>query len=281
MISAAITDEDYRFIRTLVYDRSRINLGPNKKELVRNRLLKRLQVLGLENFGSYCRLLRKEKGDEEKTAVLDSISTNVTHFFREWKHFEFLQTTVLPQWAAGLRRRRSEPWRIWSAACSSGEEPFSLAILFADFFRRQPRVEPQTWEIFATDLSSRVLATAREAVYKSERVKLPDPSWLQTYFQKGIDAWDGYYRIKSELRERVEFTHLNLVEWPYPCSGKFDVIFCRNVMIYFDKPTQEQLIPRLAQYLTPGGFLFIGHSEKLPDIDHGLKRIRPSIYQRM
>ncbi len=281
MITGSITDEDYSFIRKLVYDRSRINLGPNKKELVRNRLQKRVQVLGLKSFDAYCCLLKKEKGDEEKTAVLDSISTNVTHFFREWKHFEFLQDTALPQWGGRLRRKRIEPLRIWSAACSSGEEPYSLAIILADFFRRQPQFQPESWEIFATDISSRMLSTAREAVYKSERVKLPDSSWLHSYFQKGIGTWDGYYRVKSELRERVEFDRLNLVEWPYPCSGKFDAIFCRNVMIYFDNPTQEQLIPRLTQYLAPGGFLFVGHSERLLNIECDLKCLQPSIYQRV
>lgn len=281
MISGAIADEEYSFIRKLVYDRSRINLGPNKKELVRNRLQKRLQVLGLKSFGAYCDLLNKETGDEEKSALLDAISTNVTHFFREWKHFEFLRDIALPQLEYRPRQNPGEPLRIWSAACSSGEEPYSLAITLAEFFRNRPQFPSQTWDVFATDISSRMLSTASEAVYKSDRVHLPDPSWLPSYFQKGVGAWDGYYRVKSELRERVEFNRLNLTESPHPCRHQFDAIFCRNVMIYFDNSTQRQLTPHLIQHLTPGGFLFVGHSEKLLGIEHGLKSLRPSIYQRV
>lgn len=279
MTASPIADEDYSFIRKLVYDWSGINLGPNKKELVRNRLQKRLQALGLKNFDAYCRFLDEEECDNEKTALLDAISTNVTHFFREWKHFEFLQESALPQWENRFQRKPGEPLRVWSAACSSGEEPYSLAIILAEFFRCQPQFQPPAWKIFATDISSRVLSTARDAIYKSNRIKLPEPSWLHSYFQKGSGSWDGYCRVKSELRESVEFHHLNLAQWPYPFSTKFDAIFCRNVMIYFDSQTQQQLISHLMQHLAPKGFLFIGHSEKLLSIEHGLKHLRPSIYQ--
>jgi chemotaxis protein methyltransferase CheR len=215
------------------------------------------------------------------TDLLDVISTNVTDFFREWKHFEFLQSEVLSRWEKTVKERPREPFRIWSAACSSGEEPYSLAILLAEFFRRRPELQAQGWQVLATDISTRVLSAARQATYKVGRIKLPDPSWLRTYFQKGVGTWDGHYRIKPELRERVKFDRVNLVEWPYPFSDKFHAIFCRNVMIYFDRPTQEQLIPHFAQHLVPGGYLFVGHSESLLGIEHGLKCVKPSTYQRL
>lgn len=274
MPSGTIATEDYEFIRQLVYDRSRINLGPDKVDLVRSRVQKRLRALGLPDFESYCRLLNSRDGDDELTALLDVISTNVTEFFREWRHFEFLEGHVLPDWR---RPAADRVFRVWSAACSSGEEAYSLGILLAAFFQNPP---PTNWEIEANDISTRMLAAAQQGIYRDDRVKSPRPEWLRRYFQKGVGSYEGYYRVKAEVRERVQFRHLNLMHWPYPFTDRFHVIFCRNVMIYFDRPTQEQLVPRLVEQLAPGGYLFIGHSESLIGIDHGLKAVRPSIYQK-
>jgi chemotaxis protein methyltransferase CheR len=275
MKSGSIATQDYEFIRQLVYDQSRIDLGSDKTELVSSRVQKRLRALGLADFESYCQLLDSPAGREEVTCLLDVISTNVTEFFREWQHFEFLREVALPAWQS-RGSNSGEPFRVWSAACSSGEEPYSIAILLADFFRAQPSSK---WNVTATDLSTRMLAVAKDAVYKSERVKMPDSGWLRAYFQKGVKNWEGYYRVKTELRERIEFGHVNLMQ-PYPFRSKFQVIFCRNVMIYFDRETQEQLVPRLAEQLVPGGYLFVGHSESLIGIKHGLKTLRPSVYQK-
>ena len=279
MTSGAIAPREYDFIRKLVYERSRINLGPDKKELVRCRLYKRLKSLRLDSYKAYCNLLQRPDGDEEMMMLLDVISTNVTEFFREWKHFEYLRDTILPQWVTNGRGKQFEPIRIWSAACSSGEEPYSIAILLADFFRRRPHVPQRPVEIVGTDISTRMLDVARKGIYRKDRVKLPDPTWLQSFFQKGVGAMEGHYRVKSEISSTVKFDRLNLVEWPFPTSDKFDAIFCRNVMIYFDGPTQEQLVPHLVRRLAPGGYLFIGHSESLLGIEHGLKCVRPSAYQ--
>jgi chemotaxis protein methyltransferase CheR len=278
MTPTTIATEDYEFIRKLVYDQSRINLGSDKMELVRSRVQKRLRALGLSDFESYCRLLASPDGQEEFTSLLDVISTNVTEFFREWGHFEYLRDTVLPAWQSQSKRNPREPFRVWSAACSSGQEPYSIAILLADFFRAQPA---QEWRVVATDISTRMLAAAEEAVYRGERIKTPNPEWLRAYFQKGVGSWEGSFRIKPAIRERVSFRHLNLFNWPYPFTEKFDVIFCRNVMIYFDRPTQELLIPRLAEQLIPGGHLMVGHSESLVGIQHRLKSVRPSVYQNL
>jgi chemotaxis protein methyltransferase CheR len=279
MMSGAIAAKEYDFIRKLIYERSRINLGPDKKELVRCRLYKRLKSLGLDSYKSYCNLLKRQDGDDEMTMLLDVISTNVTEFFREWKHFEFLRDTVLPQLVSPGKIKQFEPIRIWSAACSSGEEPYSLSILLADFFRRHPQHARQTYEILGTDISTRMLAVARKGIYRNDRVKLPDPTWLHNFFQKGVGSMEGYYRVKSEISSSVKYDRMNLAEWPYPVLDKFHVIFCRNVMIYFDSATQEQLVPHLIRRLMPGGFLFIGHSESLLGIEHGLKCVRPSAYQ--
>jgi chemotaxis protein methyltransferase CheR len=276
-MSQGIATENYEFIRQLVYHHSRINLGPDKMGLVRSRVQKRLRALGLADFDSYCRLLDCPSGKEELTALVDVISTNVTQFFREMEHFEFLQNTFLPGYCAARKPSSREPLRVWSAACSSGQEPYSLAILLADFFRREPE---RPWQIVATDISTRMLEIGRQAIYPGNQIQLPAKDWLSAYFQKGAGSWEGHYRIKSCLRQRVQFRHLNLLQWPYPWREKFDVIFCRNVMIYFDRQTQEQLVSCLSGQLEAAGHLFVGHSESLIGIEHGLKRLRPSIYQK-
>jgi chemotaxis protein methyltransferase CheR len=271
-----IESESYDFIRGLVYDHSGINLGDDKTELVRSRLQKRLRILGLKSFKEYCALLNSSSGADEIPALLDVISTNVTDFFREWSHFEFIRDRVLPEWRSGPEKTGSI-FRAWSAACSSGEEPYSLSILLNECLRRESGAG---WKIMATDLSTRMLATAERAIYRQERVKLPQSEWLRRYFQQGRGNVAGYYRVKAEVRQTVEFSRLNLMETQYRFPQKFHTIFCRNVMIYFDRKTQEQLVPRLAEQLEPGGYLMVGHSESLVSITHGLKCIKPSIYQK-
>lgn len=275
---ATIDTEEYEFIRRLVYERSRINLGPDKTELVSSRVAKRLRALRLSGFGDYCDLLRSPAGEEEMTDLLDVISTNVTDFFREAEHMRHLAETVLPEWQAAKPVAASDKvFRVWSAACSSGEEPYTLAVVLAEYFRENT---PRDWRIVASDISTRILEKARQGVYQQERVKLPRAEWLARYFQRGTGDFAGYCRVKPLLRERVAFQHLNLMHWPYPFREPFQVIFCRNVMIYFDRPTQEQLIARLKEQLAPGGYLFVGHSESLVGIEHGMKCARPSIYRR-
>ena len=274
--AGSISTVEYEFIRRLVYDHSRINLGHDKLELVRCRVQKRLRALNLQSFEAYCQLLDSADGQEELTALLDVISTNVTQFFREMDHFQFLEATVLPQFTVQAKRRGRDLLRVWSAACSSGQEPYSLAILLSQFFKHSLDIQ---WRIAATDISTRMLEAGRHGIYREEQVRLPEDAWLRAHFQKGTGSWGGHYQIKPRLRNMVEFRHLNLFDWPYPWSEKFHIVFCRNVMIYFDRPTQEQLVSRLAAHIEPGGFLFVGHSESLIGIEHGLKSLRPSVYQ--
>jgi chemotaxis protein methyltransferase CheR len=272
MIAAA----EYDFIRRLVYDRSRINLGPDKVELVCSRLRKRARALRLEGLEAYIELLRSPAGDEEMTGLMDAISTNVTHFFREPDHFDFLRSTVLPEWEAARTRKPADVFRAWSAACSSGEEPYTLAITLAEHFKNQP---DRNWRIAASDISTQMLGRAEEAIYPQERVKLPEPAWLRRYFQRGVAPYEGTYRVKPDLRRHVSFHHVNLFQSSYEFTDTFDVIFCRNVMIYFDRKTQELLVLRLRDQLTRGGYLIVGHAESLIGIDHALTNVRPSIYR--
>jgi chemotaxis protein methyltransferase CheR len=272
-------DSDYQFIRSLVYERSRINLGPDKRELVAARLGKRLRAMQIASISDYCSYLRTWEAQDEVANLIDAISTNHTYFFREDHHFEFLRTSALPELAG---RRRAEHWpvlRIWSAACSSGEEPYSLAITLAETL---PGLATDlSWRIDATDISHRVLDRARAAIYSAEGVvgHVPD-ALVNKYFQRGFGPQEGKYRVKPFLQEHVVFSHLNLIDGPFPFSDQFHVIFCRNVMIYFDRPTQEDLVARLVRQLVPGGYLLVGHSESLTGIRHSLTLLAPATYRR-
>jgi chemotaxis protein methyltransferase CheR len=272
-------DSDYQFIRNLVYERSRINLGSDKRELVAARLGKRLRAMQLASIGDYCSFLRTPEAQDEVANLIDAISTNHTFFFREGHHFEFLRANILPEMVG---RRSAERWpvlRIWSAACSSGEEPYSLAIELAEVL---PALAVDwAWHIEATDISHRVLDRGRAAIYSEESVVGHVPPLLLTkYFQRGFGPQAGKYRVKPALQERVNFSHLNLIDGQFRFSDSFQVILCRNVMIYFDRPTQEELVSRLAGQLVPGGYLLVGHSESLTGIRHPLTLVAPAIYRR-
>lgn len=269
-----LTDDDFQFLCGLIYERSRIHLGPEKRVLVASRLTKRLRELQLDGYSEYCDLLRSAAGQAELPFLIDRISTNHTHFFREQKHFEFLETRFLPAWQAKFKAQ-GEPLRVWSAASSTGEEPYTIAIHLAEHLAP---AQAGAWSIEATDISTRVLAVARQGVYEQERVAGVSAEQLRRYFQKGVGEWAGQFRVKAELRERVRFHHLNLLEPPYPFTRPFHLIFCRNVMIYFDRPTQEALVSHLTDALVPGGHLLVGHSESLGNIKHTLKALQPAVY---
>ncbi len=267
-------DSEFEFIRTLVYEHSRISLGPDKRELVSARLGKRLRATQAGNIGEYCALLQSSEAAAEMGHLIDAISTNHTFFYREAAHFEFLQKTIVPEMAARARTERWTRFQVWSAACSSGEEPYSIAMTLARALPTWP------WQIAATDISRRILARAEAAIYSQEAVERLPAEVIKANFQRGFGPQEGLYRVRSSLRERVGFHHLNLLEGEPPFRDPFQVIFCRNVMIYFDRPTQEELVGRLARHLVPGGYLLVGHSESLSHIRHQLRMIRPATYQR-
>jgi chemotaxis protein methyltransferase CheR len=267
---------EYEFIRQLVYEHSRIHLGAGMKEMVGQRLHRRLTATGLDSYQDYCDYLKSPGGEEELTGLIDAISTNVTSFFGEGPQFDFLASTLLPQWVAEPGRRPGDVFRAWSAACSSGEEPYSIAIVLDDFFSRH---RPYRGQVIASDISTRMLQRAQEGIYRLEQVKLPEVEWLKRYFLKGVGAYQGCCRVKDELKKLVAFHHANLLQPDFPAAGPVEVIFCRNVMIYFDQKTQEELVERLTGRLVPGGYLLVGHSESLIGLPHLLSTVCASVYR--
>ena len=272
----SLSEVDYRFIRDLVYERSRISLGDHKQELVAGRVAKRLRQLGLQSYSEYCDFLLTCDGEEELIDLVDAISTNHTSFFRDPGHFDFLRTQILPKLASAARNQ-ARKIRVWSAACSSGEEPYSIGICLAEFFSKTPG---WSWEIDATDISTRILARAEAGIYEADHVKLPQPEWLRRYFQRGVNSYAGHYRVKVELRSQVHFHHVNLFQRSYPFPPGYQIVFCRNVMIYFDRATQQQLLKRLADHSAPGALLFVGPSESLIGIRDCFRYCAPGVYQK-
>jgi chemotaxis protein methyltransferase CheR len=270
-------DNEFEFIRTLVYEHSRIQLGPDKRELVAARLGKRLRATKTESIGQYCELLKRSDADDELAHLIDAISTNHTFFFRENAHFDFLRQQIVPEMLARHRTERWPQFSVWSAACSSGEEPYSIAMTLNEAL---PRTSGWNWRIEATDISHRILDKARNAIYRDDVVAKLPAATIKTYFQRGIGPQEGNYRVRAELRSLVTYHQLNLLEGEPPFRDPFQVIFCRNVMIYFDRPTQEELVNKLTRRLVPGGYLLVGHSESLTGIHHSLQLVKPAIYRR-
>lgn len=270
-----LSDKDYEFIRELIYNETRINLGHGKRELVSARIGKRLRATGCPSYSEYCEALRRNPGNSEFYNLIDAISTNHTFFFREINHFEYLEQTVLPEFSSGKLGNASK-LNIWSCACSTGEEPYSVSITLAEYFERFPQLD---WQINCSDISNRVLKFASDGIYDIEKLKQVKPEWKRKYFQKGEGKMDGYCRVRPELSKKLSFERINLFEPSYPWKNKFQLIFCRNVMIYFDRKTQEELVARLSKHLVPGGYLFIGHAESLAGINHPYNTIKPAVYR--
>jgi chemotaxis protein methyltransferase CheR len=267
-----LTDDNFIKFKDLIYNKCGICLHDGKKELVRARLNKRLRQTGIKTFTDYYKYLTQEDNGNELVVMLDAISTNKTSFFREIKHFDFLKENVFPSYAAGDYGRRL---RFWSAACSSGEEPYTLAISLLEYLG-QTNFDIK---ILATDISTKVLGEAQRGVYPEERIEdIPGPL-IRSYFQQGQGRQQGYYRVKPNLRNLISFKRFNLMD-KFPFNTIFQFIFCRNVMIYFDKKTQERLVNKFHQCLIPGGYLMIGHSESLTGVNHPFKYIQPSVYQK-
>lgn len=264
-----MTDAQYILLMRIIYDCAGINLGDSKKELLLARLNKILRRRKIRGFGEYLRILREDATGNELIMLLDAISTNVTHFFRESGHFEFLAERLASD------ERMANP-RIWSAGCSSGEEPYSIAVILLEYF---PRPLPPLPCILATDLSTRMLSRASEGVYSEKSAKDMDPVLMKKYFLRGKNSSEGMIRVKRELSSLITFQRQNLME-PFDFNGLFHFIFCRNVMIYFDSSTRQRLVERFFQVLEPGGYLIIGHSESLNSIQHQFRYVQPTIYRK-
>jgi chemotaxis protein methyltransferase CheR len=268
--SHLLKPREFEAIRRLAYDKFGLDLRQGKEELVAARLRKCMREGGFGSFEEYYQHVVGDPSGEAMAGMIDALATNHTSFMREAAHFDFLRREVLP----GLRDRpRIE---LWSAACSTGEEPYTLAFTLCDQFGAEVFRKVR---ILATDISTKALAAAKSAVYPAERFSGVPPAWLRQFLLRGEGRWEGHYRVKPEVRGQIEFARLNLVE-PFSQPNLFPVIFCRNVMIYFDKATQETLVNRLAACLEPGGHLFIGHAESLNRVRHALTYVRPAIYRK-
>lgn len=260
-----LSDQDFTRFQRLLFDIAGIHLAPAKKVMVVGRLGQRLRAHSLQCFSEYFQLLQRRQ-DELQVAV-DLLTTNETYFFREPRHFEFLREHLL----AGPWRPGS--LRIWSAACSSGEEPYSVAMLLAD------RLGESGWEVLASDLSTRVLERARSGVYPMHRAGLIPEDYLRRFCLKGMGEEEGTLLVERSLRDRVRFRQINL-NAPLPQLGAFDLVLLRNVLIYFPVETKREVVRRVAATLKPGGYLFVGHSESLNGLSSGLEQVRPAIYRR-
>ena len=269
-----LEEKDFRRISDMIYKHCGINLHAGKKELVRARLAKRLRLLNIRTFPEYIDHALNDPSGDEFTALVDSLSTNLTSFFRENQHFEYLKQNFLPGIIADKSKAGDRVIRAWSAGCSSGEEPYSIAITLLEAIKMDRGLGAK---ILATDISTQILAKAKVGVYDPERVAPVPPELKNRYLVSEKIDKRKVFKAGNALKDIIFFGHLNLMdEWPIKVP--LDFIFCRNVMIYFDKPTQERLVNRYWQNLNPGGLLFTGHSESLTGINHKFRYVQPTIY---
>ncbi len=270
MKSPEMAPETFKAFRSLILRLSGISLADNKEILLQARITKRMRKLGIPDFEAY--LEHVLANEEEVTQFLDVISTNVTSFYRESSHFEFLDKTV-KRW---LREGRPS-LRLWSAACSSGEEPYTLAMTLLEAAQN----EPIDFRILATDLSTKVLNLARKGCYSPQQLGQVPDRCLSRYFERAPRARDeDPYYVRTLLKDRITFARFNLTQIPFPMNGPFDVVLCRNVMIYFDAEFRRRLVLEMTRLLRPGGFLLVGHSESLGTQIRELSLVSPSIYAR-
>jgi chemotaxis protein methyltransferase CheR len=272
-----LCDRDFEKFSRLIFEASGIALTDSKKDLLRARLGKILRQRGIPSFRDYLKMVEEDSSGIEVVFMLDAISTNVTSLFREADHFRFLSDVAIPSIDKSREWPADKRFRGWCAGCSSGEEPYSLAVTIREAIPPEARWDVR---ILATDISTKVLAAAREGAYARPKLKDVPGHIVSRYFslETGGDGLDRY-RVSPEVRAMISFARLNLMD-PYPFKGPFDVVFCRNVMIYFDKKTQGELVNRFHRYIADGGYLFIGHSESLNGISHPFQYVRPSVYRK-
>jgi chemotaxis protein methyltransferase CheR len=273
-----LTDAEFTELAEMVYKHCGIDLHEGKRDLVRARLAKLTRVGGYRSAREYLDSVTADTTGEKFTGLIDALSTNLTSFFRENNHFEYLKRTLLPRLMAEKKSCGAQRLRVWSAGCSSGEEPYTLAMVLLEATNGG---SANGWDVklLATDISTRVLARAKRGVYDGDRLDSISPELRSKYVLPVQGSSDAEGQMSPLLQSIISFRHLNLMQ-PWPFKGPFDFIFCRNVMIYFDKPTQEALIARYHQVLAPGGTLFTGHSESLTGVRHAFKYVAPTIYAK-
>ncbi len=276
IFSAQMTNDDFNRLSDFVYKQSGIKMPPVKKVMLQSRLQKRLRELKITSFKDYADYVFSDKGQKNEIIhMLDVVSTNKTDFFREPVHFDFLNSTVLPEF---MQKSTNYNLKVWSAGCSSGEEPYTIAIVLNEFKLKNQKFD---YSILGTDLSTKILQDASVAIYKEERIANIPLELKKKYFLRSKDREKRTVRVVKELRAKAKYSRLNFMGDSYNLPDMFDVIFCRNVLIYFNRDTQEQVINKLCMKLKTGGYLFIGHSESIIGMDVPLNQIKPTIFKRI
>lgn len=271
-----LSEKDFSRLSEFIYKNYGIKMPREKRTMLEGRLTKRLRAKRMSTFSEYCDYVFSPKGMEEEVMyMINVVSTNKTDFFREPAHFEFLYEHVLPE---HTESSSGKPFRVWSAASSSGEEAYTIALLINEYNRLANTRLP--FSIFGTDISSDILEKALLGIYREDRIATVPSVYKQRYFMVNKDPQKKLVRVVPELRKACSFMRLNLIDPVYPVQEKFDAIFCRNVLIYFDRPTQEAVINKLCNHLVPGGYFFLGHSESTMGMDVPLKSIRPSVFKK-
>lgn len=271
----ALSEGEFLRFRQLIEEETGIHLSDAKRPLLVARLAKRVRQLGMTSFGQYFDRIVGDEDPQERVAMFDAISTNETRFFREPRHFELLAHDILPRWKAqAALGRREKRVTVWSAGCSSGEEPYSLAMTLLQAF------DPEEWElrIDATDLCTRVLETARQGVWPMRKAADVPNELLRRFMLRGTRSQEGLVKAGDALRSIIRFGRVNLADEPYPVGSGYDLVFCRNVLIYFGHAQRVRVVRNLLSHLTPGGYFFIGHAETLSGIAEGPRSVIPTVY---
>jgi chemotaxis protein methyltransferase CheR len=272
----SISGKDYARLCELIYTQAGIHLGTERKTMLEVRIKRRLKVLDLPSYKEYCNFLFSPAGlKDELIHLIDVVTTNKTDFFRESGHFDFLMDKALPELT---ERNPGRQLTIWSAGCSTGEEPYTMAIVLSEYAAAHPGFR---FRILASDISNIVLSKAELGVYTSDIIAPVSPLLRRKYFMRSRKPGSDQVRVVPELRRTIEFRRLNFMDTEYGMSEKLDAIFCRNVIIYFDRPTQERILQKLSSYLLPGGYMFVGHAETLHDMNLPLVPVAPALYRRV
>lgn len=270
----SITDQEADALIEVIYEKSGIVLSVARKSLVLARLGRRLKHLGIETFTEYIDIIKSNANQEELACMIDEITTNKTEFFRENHHFQYLSQKLLPQWSQNSVGRALD-LKVYSVGCSTGEEPYSIAMTLAEHFRQSPG----TYNLMGFDICRRTLRLAKRAVYKDEVIQTVPPEYRK-YLMTGKEKQKGYFRVVPELRMHTSFEYANIADNSFKLPEKADLIFSRNVMIYFDRKAIAYLIGMFENALVPGGHLFIGHSETLNGLNHALVNVAPTVYMK-
>lgn len=270
-----ITEKEFAMLTEYIHSEYGIQLKKEKELLLMGRLHKLLVELGFDTFTDYYEYLISDKTGEASSVLIDKVSTNHTFFMREPEHFDYFKNTVLPYLKKKKERENNRDIRLWCAASSTGEEPYTLAMIMAEFFGNEAKI----WDkkLLATDISNKVLDVAKNGIYSKDRIQALPPMWKMKYFQ---NYDDNQVMVVDEIKKEVIYRRFNLMTPTFIYKKKFDVIFCRNVMIYFDQPTKDRLVEKMYHWTEPGGYLFIGHAESLNLKSINYKFIMPAVYQK-